>query len=178
MSDTKQAHQGAVTSIGGSDLLMCVAPGGGYHPISFDNLMAAIKSGIQVGGRNLLRDTGTYRGMANAGTYKGLGVYKGGPWGHPVLYLSEPLEAGETVTLSFYCKGVAYWAPCGYMYGSDSEWTRIVKTITPNDSYSSIQLVRPSTTNNDALSYFCGVKLERGNVATDWTPAPKDIASS
>lgn len=45
MSDTKPANQGAVTSIGDTDLVMCVV-NGSYHPISFANFMKAVKTAL------------------------------------------------------------------------------------------------------------------------------------
>ena len=42
--------------------------------------------------------------------------------------------------------------------------------IYPNNSY-----INPSTTPNCGYFTIANIKLERGNVATDWTPAPEDL---
>ena len=64
MSKTKKANEGVVAAIGDTDLVMVCASGGGLKPISFANLMAAVRGKIQIGGRNLLsmpKDTSNAR---------------------------------------------------------------------------------------------------------------------
>lgn len=58
-------------------------------------------------------------------------------------------------------------------------WTRLVWTFTTDDKLntatgSSIQVHTRDLTGD---IYFCDLKLEKGNRATDWTPAPEDAES-
>lgn len=47
MSDIKNIKDGAVTSIGDADLVMC-SVGGSYHPISYGNLIKALRSDLNM----------------------------------------------------------------------------------------------------------------------------------
>lgn len=52
------------------------------------------------------------------------------------------------------------------------DWTRVYFTIKADGDgtlYPTIENI-----NDNCYLYICGIKLEKGNVATDWTPAPED----
>ncbi len=84
---TKEIHEGAVSSISGTDLVMVSAPNGGYHPIPFNSLMSAIRNGIQIGARNLLLNSG----QTPASTR---------------IDYATPLEIGKTYTMTV-CASIA-----------------------------------------------------------------------
>ena len=191
MSKTKKANEGVVTAIGDVDLVMVSGANGSWRPISFANLMAAIRSGIQVGGRNLL----SYRCNANQTASWSNGVvtlikdgdtYFNIPLANPSL-----LKVGETYTISFDCEGMKAgntWIMMGVQnsgqFSIPMKNGRCQATFVLNDKqFPAGTLVFgfddgtrnfPYGFSQVRLSRF---KLERGNVATDWTPAPEDIAS-
>lgn len=196
MSEGKATNSGVVTSIADTDLVMVVGSQGGYHPISFANLMKAVKGGIQIGGRNLLRNTGTWgSGWDNqSGThvigpdkYQGLTVLHfddAKPWNG--MNQAVNIKPGEIFALSFFCKaGTAGTIGIRIMSGTvdnpfifnvpTDEWKRC--TLVTSLSQTASQLRMEIGTGSAKGVCFCGVKLERGNMATDWTPAPEDIAS-
>lgn len=151
--------------------------------------------GIEVGGRNLLRNSGD---LTKWICESGIIVTKEGDWFKVLdtkhassrwgIYLDVMLEPHTTYTLSVYCKngnvnaGVGggllepqtpptamgdWWHPA-----NDS---RFIKTITTDSSIKMWRVylfVAPKATNQYA--YFKLPKLEKGNVATDWTPDPED----
>ena len=192
MVDTVKANEGVVSTIGDTDLVMVCATGGGLKPISFANLMAAVRGEIQIGGRNLLsmpKDTsnarvsisnGVVTMIANADTYFNI------PYANPDL-----MVVGETYTLSFDCEGMKEgnrWTMNGAQGSSqfniELKNGHCAATFVLNDkqfkegstSFGFDDGVRsfPNGFSPVKLSNF---KLERGNIATDWTPAPEDIAS-
>lgn len=58
----------------------------------------------------------------------------------------------------------------------DENWQRVSITFTVNsDGYIKPRMER--TNNNKNVLEVCGFKLERGSVATPWTPAPEDVAT-
>lgn len=60
-------------------------------------------------------------------------------------------------------------------------WTKIVVVLTTNSGtlpYDSQQLYMNGFNSSPGVSYtFKNLKIEKGNIATDWTPAPEDIES-
>lgn len=104
--------------------------------------------------------------------------------------MTENLVKGSTnFTCMFYCdgsyqnNGTATW----YGYGSKNfpinagKWTRLEWTFTTD----STKLAAATSCNmfihtRDCTGdiYFCDLKLEKGNRATDWAPAPEDMATS
>ena len=218
MAEPIQSHQGAVTSIGGTDLLMCVAPGGGYHPISFDNLMAAVRGGIQIGGRNLIKNSNFANGIGGISLQGGIASLKQSSFENkPIRFGSNALmltrSAADTYTAPFPIgnlqAGVPYtltlWgrnagtiiSSSSYVYVDDSALIPIDTRFNVSNGYSkkSVTFTIPKTIADDSLQYrdvklrigfrstssgwmlIEAMKLEQGTVATDWTPAPEDIAS-
>ena len=176
MSDVRKVTEGAVTSISDSDLVMC-AVGGKFHPISFSSLMATVRGGIQIGGRNLLLNSAAPR----SGKY-GIGSYP----------LSEPWQPGETYTMTLY--GVTIGAGHqNYIQVWNRDGTvRLFDCTKISDgvyrgSFTPSANLDLSKANSFALHNFPNglttetsvtrAKFERGNIATDWSPAPEDIAS-
>ncbi|MDE5851012.1 MAG: hypothetical protein K2H38_12800 [Muribaculaceae bacterium] len=191
MSEVKQAKHGAVTTVGDADLVMCCV-NGVYHPISFENLMKAVRGGIQIGGRNLLsmpRDTSNARVSIIDGVVAMIAdvdVYFSIPYANRDL-----MVVGETYTLSFDCEGMRdgnRWTMNGAqgsgIFSIELKNGRCSATFVLNDK----QFKEGSTSfgfddgarvfpNGFAPVRLSRFKLERGNMATDYTPAPEDIAS-
>lgn len=98
------------------------------------------------------------------------------------------IEVGETYTLSCYYNGTRVTDQshgCAYIYAYDSNDTKIIdgdymttsngistRTVTEeNISYVTVSFGVKNCVAGDVYA----VKLEKGNKATDWTPAPEDI---
>ena len=146
---------------------------------------------IKVGGRNLIR-----RGDEEKGTIGGYLIY----------YLHTPIDKAEPFTLSFDLLSVDRPPAKGeflviFMYNTRFQTSAYIKYeegrvrysciietldreaydkgfspnrvyIYPNESY-----YNPN--NPDAGGFtIANIKLERGTVSTDWTPAPEDVAES
>lgn len=188
--------------------------------------------GIQVGGRNILRNTKSFTAATENGCLNNQhalapdhnylnfstrgGVVKGSTSAAVVgstlcnYTISFGFNYGDKFTFSFYAKGTAdkfnvffYGAP-GYvkaksiassqnrkynnfgdgatLFDLSEDWTRYWVTweLEPEtaDRSLSVQkyvLIRTdSNTVENATMYVCGCKLEKGNKATDWSPAPED----
>lgn len=96
-----------------------------------------------------------------------------------------PTTNEQEYTMSCYAKGTGKVefqygnSTVGYQYkdivlNSNSVWERYsftFKSKSEGNAYFGV-----STANYDV--YICGMKLEKGNIATDWSPAPEDIESN
>ena len=142
------------------------------------NTLTAKLDGMRVGGRNLIRDSAAEVRNANylMQTYS----------------LSDnTLQEGEPVVLTLWGElgsdREAFWP-----FNSDSwNWLGVMKKLS-DGVYRIVTTWKRSKNNppNDRLLIYCGpntgktvsridrIKLERGTVATDWTPAPEDGATA
>ena len=142
------------------------------------NTLTAKLDGMQVGGRNLIRDSAAEVRNANylMQTYS----------------LSDStLQEGEPVVLTLWGElgsdREAFWP-----FNSDGwNWLGVMKKVS-DGVYRIVTTWKRAKNNppNDRLLIYCGpntgktvsridrIKLERGTVATDWTPAPEDGATA
>ena len=145
---------------------------------------------IEIGGRNLLMNTKTFTGWKNANgatllseTYQELTIVnQGGSWVR--LEQDYSFEAGQTYSLSAFVRsttgGTALYvnAPGNskeLTRNLSTEWQRVSYTFTVSeDTVSPAYFVIPNVSSTGSLQ-ICGYKLEKGNKATDWTPAPEDV---
>ena len=158
----------------------------------------------EVGGRNLLLGTrdfsgdnwGNTDGWQSDGTYNGLSVMtRNAPW--TGIYQEVYAKAGEIYTFSAYVKcsfstdapdvGI-YLISSGGSGGEnilplhfhnitvDKEFKRYSYTFKVIKDISICPRIEMGTpkSDSDAIS-VCGLKLERGEIATDWSPAPEDL---
>ncbi len=191
MADVTKANEGMVSSIGDNDLVMCVASNGGYHPVSFANLAKLVRGSLHIGGRNLLSIP--TNSNATVSVANGVVTFLGNRDTYFNINYANPslMVVGETYTLSFDCEGVIdgnAWYLSGVananIFSILLKNGRCSATFVLNNTQFSAgstafgfdDTVRnlPNGFSPVRLSNF---KLERGNVATDWTPAPEDIAS-
>lgn len=160
-------------------------------------------SNIHVGGRNLYIGSRDFSGgnwpnlqnWTRDGSYNGFAVYKKSvEWDG--LYQTIPLSSGDTVTISFYAKvengGNIQTSPRNLTYGNvttglegdllkyfvgsnqdGSAWKRYSATVTATEDNVLLSFRIENSVPGKTL-WLCGFKLERGNMATDWTPAPED----
>ena len=152
---------------------------------------------LNIGGRNLLKKTKNFdkyswsnenRWSTETEKYKDLTVKSfSGAWGG--LYQSYSVVKGEIYTFSAYVKSsneskVQFFsAPNGQSYTNgdnkifnvSTEWVRISVSFTVTTTATSRFRFEKSDTASKL--YICGIKLEKGNKATDYTEAPEDITT-
>ena len=147
----------------------------------------AIPGSVQVGGRNLLLDTSKERRQKGGYTAYKLSEPVTEPGKYIISFDVEvitPPKGGSYVVIFGYKTTLQKNAVATYVEGAThyevpidanrftkegwaSEVTEVF--LYPNSGY-----VSP-TTPDSGEAIFSHVKLERGTVATDWTPAPEDI---
>ena len=145
---------------------------------------------IQIGGRNLLRNTENKIDVSTPRNDYHLSTYA----------LSSPLEIGKTYTISFKVKTFA--GKTGQIWFRTNQELPSSYDKTINFNTENIEQVKTHTevftaSQNDANIVFYNfgygssseqrlnnafilydLKIERGNKATDWTPAPEDQVSN
>ena len=144
--------------------------------------------GIVVGGRNLLKQYIRAGGMTTKINDLSIKVGTGNADTYFYLKAHQKLIKGETYTIS--CDASNVPSGCNWSFGVTAQaatWQlyinkdgRCYSTGTLNQDYilPGTEFIiddlngRPSTAANIILSNF---KLELGNKATDWTPAPEDV---
>lgn len=177
MSETKNAHDGVVTSIADPDLVMVVGPQGGLHPISFANLMKAVRGKIQIGGRNLALNSA----QEKSGSYLVTNVNLSEPWENGKEYIMTfrgSIGEGKVPYFQIWDgRGSASMFVCSKK--ADGIYQGVFKPVNLNyteTERSTLRIyVQPSTVTS--INTISKIKFERGNIATDYTPAPEDIAS-
>ena len=177
MADTVQANKGAVSSLADTDLVMCVASGGSYRPVSFADLARLVRGSIQIGGRNLIK--GSH--VVKQGTAYPIATYWFGQ--------ERPTEGDVyTVTVwgNFEDAGnkISAWNSGGNVKVfdlikiSDGIYRGSGKWVVKSAANTSLLIFQGNNAAGDKGNVTINkIKLERGNIATDWTPAPEDIAS-
>ena len=157
---------------------------------------------IEIGGRNLILNSDFSKGVSywnpayDASTVlfsveNNIATFTLGVSDATVLQTSAILfEVGQEYTVSFDCRSDEYTAldycyfigqegqgnKSFYIYGITSEWKRIIYTFTSEISGLYRFGFGTNRNRNTAGSFqLRNVKIEKGNKATDWTPAPEDI---
>ena len=150
---------------------------------------------LEIGGRNLYTGTKDYNGTGwknlhlweNDGTYNGFTVKKNSTWWNG-LYQVVDVTEGELYTFSGYAKsdgGGCYIYATGAGASFDKEcksieisleWQRISRTfVVTKSGGAAFRFEQSDKTKN---IWVCGLKLEKGNKPTDWTPAPEDYSTT
>lgn len=168
--EAKKINEGVVTSIADTDLIFAMDPGGtAPKPISLTNLAKLIRESLQIGGRNHVLGSKQIN-LTNS------------VWGVALAsQLAEPLIAGETYFASF---GEKSDGLAGNIYLSEepntskspqNQTTPFNRSFIANRAYKYIWVWVVGNVDGDISEWIKNLKLERGNVATDWTPAPEDL---
>lgn len=139
-------------------------------------------NGQQVYGRNLLKGTSNVlTTIANVTGWR---------TGLPTYYPVESLKANQTYTVSCYLEPAKHDAAI-YMYAANHNIngtvvtagskgiSTLTVTLTPEDAQSAKGVwasFTSSQTDNSSVS-FNELKLEKGSIATPWTPAPEDVGN-
>lgn len=164
-----------------------------------------ILDAVKVGGRNIILGTGTGEGWRSHTSFNPSTrefTKANTTTSENSFYCDNvfDLEAGQQYVLSFKAKHNGYvksscdvyvlpktWSSTGIAYnpkidGLGTEYKEYKFVFTPNASATSLNECQlrfdnegSTAAGTEAVLYIKDVKLERGNVATDWTPAPEDI---
>ena len=119
------------------------------------------------------------------------------PWTN---FSDTPLNTSKPITFSVDVMGTSPQVMLRYGFNGDNgaredykcfdinntNWKRVSITITPNQSDTSFYFRIQAGNNNQVTNGWSGgetlkiryVKIEEGNIATDWTPAPEDADST
>ncbi|WP_273728941.1 phage tail spike protein [Leuconostoc mesenteroides] len=160
--------------------------------------------GLSVGGRNLYTDTKNFDTASWNGScfwtratdsYNGLAVMQTTQdWNGLSQYVQ--VKKGDVLTYSAYARNTSgtgtssiFWQLIGQTEGDYSaatvnptgnavtltdSWQRVSgTTVVTSDGYLRPKLER--TTGNTNTLQIAGIKVEKGSIATDWTPAPEDV---
>ena len=168
---------------------------------SLESRLKSNINNIQVGGRNLMRFTqemlGDWKNKEHWSSlsekYNGLSIFRrSSDWFGITQYI--PLQRGSIYTLSLYVR--KHGNLTFYLYGDDIRFdgTALVELISSNQEvvnqgrediwyrvYITFKVTREgfcfARPEKSGTGYIdvCGFKLERGNIPTDWSPAPEDL---
>lgn len=156
--------------------------------------ITTVVNDLQIGGRNLYLGTkdfsGNWRNLpqwkVESEKYEGLTVISRYlTWNGVDKPQDVTCKAGDIFTYSLYaktsgedtqavvtCPGQTNFE--AIYVAVSSEWKRYTFVIqATTDGYMSPRISK--TESNYVSLFICGLKLEKGNKATDWTPAPEDI---
>lgn len=179
------------TSVARDARVMALSANGTFQPVTLDTLISLVRDNIQIGGRNLL--TGTQD------EWMSVTANPSGYFSSPISLESIGLKAGDPVSLSLRAKpsvaGKRFRVRLEFYNGAEDR-----KSITGNDIFTdemqrlSISTVVPAgyhsirwaidanltatTITGNTTEYIRAVKLERGNIPTDWSPAPEDLLAN
>ncbi len=187
MSEAKKINEGTVTSLSDTDLVLASDSSGTLRPISVANLQKLFRESLQIGGRNLVKDSALDLTTVGSSAKRQLSVCLADfPAGTPVTlsfdYEYQGVTLGESPRFGIQTNikdmgTYTSYAECLHYPVSASGKGRAVRTITLPDGMDIrttvlscfIQRISGGTVR------LSNVKVERGNVATDWTPAPEDL---
>jgi hypothetical protein len=154
---------------------------------------------IQIGGRNLIRnsnfsedtrywkqDAGNIKVVDDSRFKKALSFTVNGGALRILVETKNVWVKGQLYTVSFYAKSTVAGtkitasrslANLTKTAELTSDWKKYVGVITSteSDNFGSLSF---KVNNTSATYYIANVKLEKGDKATDWTPAPEDVDSS
>nr|DAS17146.1 MAG TPA: Neck appendage protein [Caudoviricetes sp.] len=153
--------------------------------LSLENRLKSSIRNIQIGGRNLITDSKNERYKEYKGTVEDY-IYYG--------IVGGTLEKNTTYTLSLEYKSQDLRSVDLFFVANDYSqshaknvpntnglWKRETFTFTTNDKtpngYIRIDNNGSDTGNVTSKLWTRNVKLEKGNITTDWTPAPEDLES-
>lgn len=200
MSSQININTGPVTTLAPTDLIVgTTSDGATLKPISLDNLKKLIRDDLQIGGRNLIMNSRTFGGWSSKtggtiidGSYgiltvrKALSGFKGS-------YKIYEFQEGEYYTFSIYtdseeCSIYLAYSPDANIAGltTTATFTAQIKSsrVIGAGWFQKIVTAKCTKAGQAALEFesltsvavrFCAPKLERGNIATDWSPAPEDL---
>lgn len=142
--------------------------------ITAATLLAAVRSSIKVGGRNLLKNSG----VTTTNDKYQIGIYD----------YTDPPKVGECVTATIWGQlgngkekfsifngyGDGAYGLSHLVKIADGIYQGTFTILKPADRLSVYVIPKESS---NITSTIERIKLERGNIPTDWSPAPEDLLS-
>ena len=154
--------------------------------LSLENRLKSSINNIQIGGRNLITDSKNERYKEYKGTVEDYIYYGivGGTLEKNTTYtlsLEYKSEDIRSIDLFFINDGITQ-TPNKNIPNTNGEWKRETFTFTTQPNLSPKGSIRIDNNGSDTGNvtsklWVRNVKLEKGNIATDWTPAPEDLES-
>lgn len=154
--------------------------------LSLENRLKSSIRNIQIGGRNLITDSKNERYKEYKGTVEDYIYYGivGGTLEKNTTYtlsLEYKSENVRSIDLFFINDGITQ-TPNKNIPNTNGEWKRETLTFTTDANLSPKGSIRIDNNGSDTGNvtsklWTRNVKLEKGNIATDWTPAPEDLES-
>lgn len=154
--------------------------------LSLENRLKSSIKNIQIGGRNLITDSKNerykeYKGTVEDYIYYGIvggTLEKNTTYTLSLEYKSENLR---NVEMFFINEGVSQ-VHGKNIPNTNGEWKRETLTFTTDANLSPKGSIRIDNNGSDTGNvtsklWTRNVKLEKGNIATDWSPAPEDLES-
>ena len=152
--------------------------------LSLENRLRSSIKNIQIGGRNLITDSKNERYKEYKGTVEDYIYYGivGGTLEKNTTYtlsLEYKSENVRSIDLFFINDGITQ-TPNKNIPNTNGEWKRETFTFTTQPNLSPKGSIRIDNNGSDTGNvtsklWTRNIKLEKGNKATDWTPAPEDI---
>lgn len=154
--------------------------------LSLENRLKSSIKNIQIGGRNLITDSKNERYKEYKGTVEDYIYYGivGGTLEKNTTYtlsLEYKSENVRSIDLFFINDGITQ-TPNKNIPNTNGEWKRETFTFTTQPNLSPKGYIRIDNNGSDTGNvtsklWTRNVKLEKGNITTDWTPAPEDLES-
>ena len=154
--------------------------------LSLENRLKSSIKNIQIGGRNLITDSKNERYKEYIGTVEDYLYYGivGGTLEKNTTYtlsLEYKSENVRSIDLFFINENISQ-TPNKNIPNTNGEWKRETFTFTTKSNLSPKGFIRIDNNGSDTGNvtsklWTRNVKLEKGNIATDWSPAPEDLES-
>lgn len=171
-----------ITDVNKTEIKQLVSP----DLLSLESRLKSSIKNIQIGGRNLITDSKNerykeYKGTVEDYIYYGIvggTLEKNTTYTLSLEYKSQDLRS---VDLFFINEGFTQ-TPVKNIPNTNGEWKRETFTFTTQPNLSPKGSIRIDNNGSDmgnvtSKLWTRNVKLEKGNIATDWTPAPEDLES-
>lgn len=163
--------------------------------VKLDNISKGYADAVQVGGRNLLLGTKDFTGWINNNTAENSTLFSGLKMAQAkggvnttiglLLDYGWNFKIGEVYTISVWARTDTPGSTIKPITGITnipsekivtSDWARYSWVYTSN--YDQLVRFRFETQSESNVVYITAPKIELGNRATDWTPAPEDVPSA
>lgn len=204
MSTTKKLNDPSVkrvTEAPAASTVPIFDSSGKLSGITVGDLLAQVHNAVAVGGVNLLKGTQNFTGWTpKSGGFmtqsrRGCLRVAECPVRWSGMFILVTFQAGCEYTLSLYSdKGSRVNPTLNYQAAQSvlgiattavlTQKTRVVEpmedgwyrhSVSGLCTTSGVGMIEVEYAAETGSAQFCGVKLEHGNVATDWSPAPEDI---
>ena len=163
----------------GSQLLLIDKSGTVLERMEAERFMELLRASIQIGGRNLVKDSSLFSIKANSSNFNHIPITNG-----------LKVKAGELFTASFgsvkltgaesqkfqiaIYDHINAFALAKFTLDPDTKAATVAVSADCDDADILLYAGVSGETANKSIE-VTDIKLERGNIASDWTPAPEDF---